>query len=66
MPSYEFWYDETNTFKAWFEADNLEQAKELVSKVQDGELDITDLPEFQNKDKNYELLIDHLTELTDV
>jgi hypothetical protein len=63
MPTYEFWYDETNTFKAWFTADNEEQARELVSEVEDGNVDITELPDFQNKDKNYELRIDGLTEI---
>lgn len=63
MPTYEFWYDETYTFKAWFEADTEEQARELVSEVENGNLDITELPDFQNKDKNYELLIDGLTEM---
>jgi hypothetical protein len=65
MPTYEFWYDETNTFKAWFTADNEEQARELVSEVEDGNVDITELPDFQNKDKNYELRIDGLTEIGD-
>jgi hypothetical protein len=63
MPIYEFWYDETYTFKAWFEADTEEQAIKLISEVENGELDITELPDFENKDKNYELLIDGLTEM---
>ena len=63
MPTYEFWYDETNTYKAWITADSLEQAKELVGQVQDGKLDMEDLPDFENRSKAYELLIDTVEEI---
>ena len=63
MPTYEFWYDETSTYKAWITADSLEQAKELVGQVQDGEISLDDLPDFENKSKAYELLIDTIEEI---
>jgi hypothetical protein len=66
MPTYEFWYDETNTYKAWITADSLEQAKELVNKVQDGNLEMEDLPGFENRSKAYELLIDTVEEMGEI
>ena len=66
MPVYEFWYDETNTFKAWITADSLEQAEELVNKVQDGNLEMEDLPGFENRSKAYELLIDTVEEMEEI
>lgn len=55
MPkTYTFWYSETYTYKGGFDAENLEEAKELLSKVFDGEIGIEELPEFWNKDKGYE------------
>jgi SepF-like predicted cell division protein (DUF552 family) len=63
MPTYQIWYDETNTYKAWFTADSEEQAKELIDEVENGNVDITELPNFENNGKNYELRIDELTEI---
>ena len=58
MPTYELWYSESYTYKAWFEADNKEEAIKLLEKVQNGDLIIDDLPEFGRKDKGYELDIE--------
>ena len=58
MPTYEIWYDETYTYKAWFTADNEEHAKELLSLVQDGQAEWDSLDDFQNKDKGYELQVE--------
>ena len=55
MPSYEIWYSESYTYKAWFDAENKEEAVKLLEQVQNGDLMIDDLPEFGNKDKGYEL-----------
>lgn len=55
MPTYEIWYSESYTYKAWFDADSKEEAVNLLEQVQNGELMIDDLPEFGNKDKGYEL-----------
>lgn len=59
---YEFWYDETYTYKAWIEADSAEEASELVNQVEFGELDINALPAFVNKDKGYTLTFGDLIE----
>lgn len=55
MARYTVWYSETYTYKAWFEADSKEHAQELLEQVRDSEIDVEELPEFGNKDKNYEL-----------
>jgi hypothetical protein len=34
MPTYEFWYDETTTRKAYFEADDNVEARGLVQMVE--------------------------------
>ena len=64
MARFSVWYDESSTFKAWFEADSIEHARELISQVQECELDIEDLPAFINKDKNYgiEIAVDTIEE----
>ena len=66
MPSYEFWYDETYTYKAYFEADNLEEAEKLYESAREGEIAPTDIPNVFVKDKNYTLEMDNLEEITDV
>jgi hypothetical protein len=62
--TFEFWYDEVYTYKAWIEADSQEEADELINQVESGDLDINALPKFQNKDKGYTLTIGQLTEET--
>ncbi len=57
MPTYEFWYSEIDTYKAWFEADSEEEALALLKKVQDGE-HIGDLPNFDSSAKEFEVEID--------
>lgn len=66
MPKYEFWYDETYTYKATFTADNLEEAEKLHESVRDGSIAPDDLPDVFLKDKNYTLELDELKETTDV
>lgn len=63
MATYEFWYDETYTHKAWIEADSQEEADELINRVEESEIEIVDLPKFRNKDKNYTLTIGMLQEV---
>lgn len=53
-----FWYSETYTYKGWFEAESEEQARTFLSRVEDAEWEMSDLPEFGFKDKGYELEID--------
>jgi len=54
MPTYEFWYSETDTFKAWFDARNIKQAEKLLKEVFEGNKSVGDLPNFENNSKNYE------------
>lgn len=57
MPTFSFWYDESSTYKAWFEAESLEQAEELLRQVQDGENMFEDLPSVLEKHKGGSLEI---------
>jgi hypothetical protein len=63
MSKHEFWYDETITYKGWFEAENTEEAQEMLDALQAGNLSFDDLPEFQSKDKNYTLEVDKPTRM---
>jgi hypothetical protein len=65
MATFEFWYDETYTYKAWIEADSQEEADEFINQVEMSELEITDLPKFVNKDKGYTLTIGALVKEAD-
>jgi len=57
MTMYTFWYTEEVTYKAGFEAESPEQAKELLEGIQSGEAYVDDLPEFWNKHKDGSLYI---------
>lgn len=58
MKEYSFWYSETYTYKAWFEAESEEQARTFLARVEDGEWELEELPEFQKSDKAYEVELD--------
>jgi hypothetical protein len=64
LKTYEFWYDEVYTYKAWIQAESQEQADELINQVEMADLDINALPGFTNKDKGYTLTIGMLKEET--
>jgi hypothetical protein len=51
MKTYTFWYTEEVTYKAGFQAESLEHAKELLLGLQRGEANVDDLPEFWNSTK---------------
>jgi hypothetical protein len=55
MPTFEFWYDETYTYKATFDAENLEEAEKLYESVREGEIAPEDIPDVFIKDKHYQL-----------
>ena len=61
MSTFEFWYDETYTYKGWFEAENAEEAQEMLDGLEAGNLTFDDLPKFQSKDKNYTLEVEKPT-----
>lgn len=54
MPTYTFWYSETATYKGYFTAENLEQAKELLAKT-GREINAEDLPNWEQKLKEFEV-----------
>ena len=57
--TFTFWYSETVTYKGWFEAESIEQARELLEQVMSADIDMeADLPKFGFKDKGFELEID--------
>jgi hypothetical protein len=58
MPQYTIWFSETYTNKGWYNADNLEQAKEIANKLELGEITFDDLTGWGYKDKGYELDVD--------
>ncbi len=58
MPEYEFWYSETYTYKAYFQADDNTEAKGLLRMVENGEIGPDDINGIHLKDKGYEIDID--------
>jgi hypothetical protein len=68
MARFQVWYTEETTYKAYFEADSLEQAEELLEQVQRGETFTEELPEFHSKIKESGLYVgmDTLEELPEV
>ena len=59
MKKFTVWKSETDIYKLWFEADNLEHAKELIAKYNSGELET--LPNQQDSLKSVEMEIDTFT-----
>jgi hypothetical protein len=58
MPTYEFWYDETYTRKAYFEAEDNVEARGLLEMVDKGELGPEDIDNVYFKDVSHEIGID--------
>lgn len=58
MATYEFWYNEVETFKGYFEAESREEAIELLGEISKGLRDITDLEGWESRSKDYQLEID--------
>jgi hypothetical protein len=58
MPTYEFWYDETYTRKAYFEADDNVHARGLVEMVDKGDIGPEDIDGVYFKEAGYEIGID--------
>lgn len=55
MATFEFWYSETDVYKAWFDAKNSRQAEKLLKQVfETGEKSLGDLPNFDSNGKDYE------------
>lgn len=58
MATYEIWYNEVETFKAYFEAETEEEARELMSNVENGIIDYTDIEGWDSRGKDYHLDVD--------
>lgn len=58
MPDYTFWHNVEEAWKAGFTADSVEHAQQLLEAVENGEMELTDLPDYWEKNKGIETLID--------
>jgi hypothetical protein len=58
MPTFSFFCTESNTYQAWFEAESLEAAQAMVDKIEQGEMSVQELPEFQQKLRGIEALFE--------
>ena len=63
MPTFMAYYQTGDYGKLWFEAENLEEADYLLSRVEDEKLSIDDLPNVENKVKGDEFSYQGLTEV---
>lgn len=54
MRLYSIWFSETDTYKMFFQAKNLEEAQKLINKIRSGEINTTDLPEMEKVGKSFE------------
>lgn len=61
MPTYEFWFDEITTRKAFFDADDNVEAKGILELVESGEISPEQVDKIYFKDKGYSIEIDPLT-----
>lgn len=55
MKTFTFRFNEVSMQQVWFEAENEEQAKALMQKVQDDEMNISDLPKAYERNRGIEL-----------
>jgi hypothetical protein len=61
MATFTVWFSQTDTSKAWFEAESKEQALALLEKLNSGEIDHTQLDNLSIKLKEVELEFDPYT-----
>jgi hypothetical protein len=55
LKTFTFRFNEVSMQQVWFEAENEEQAKALMQKVQDDEMNISDLPKAYERNRGIEL-----------
>jgi len=55
--TYTFWYTQETTYKGYFMAGSREEAEELLNKLERGEIETSDLPDFDNSVKEDNLLV---------
>ena len=58
MPKYTFWHNVEETWKASFTADSMEHAEQLLEAAQDGDMNLSDLPDYDERNKGLDLNID--------
>jgi hypothetical protein len=58
MKHYSVWYSETDVYKAYFQAENLEEAKKIIESVRNGETNFSELLGAETVSKEYEIEID--------
>ena len=55
MAIYSFRFNEVSMNQVWFEAADLEEAKELMRKCEEDEMNISDLPKSSERNRGIEL-----------
>ena len=55
MAIFSFRYDEVSMNQVWFEADNLDHAKELMKQVENEEINVSDLPQAQERNRGIQM-----------
>jgi len=58
MAKFTFRFDEVAMNQVWFDADNEEQAKALMQQVMDEEIDVSDLPNAEERNRGIALSFD--------
>ena len=65
MPTFSFFYTESNTYQAWFEAESLEAAQAMVDQIEQGEVAVEELPELFQKLEGVETTVERAEECDD-
>lgn len=55
MPKYSFRFNEVAESQVWFDAANLDEAKALMKKCEDDEMNISDLPGAQERNHGIDI-----------
>lgn len=55
MKTYSFRFNEVSMNQVWFEAENVAQAHELMKKCENGDINISDLPNAQERNRGIDL-----------
>lgn len=55
MPKYSFRFNEVSMNQVWFDAANLEEAQALMKKCENDDMNISDLPGAQERNRGIEL-----------
>lgn len=55
MAIFSFRYDEVAMNQVWFEADDLDHAQKLMKQVEDEEINVSDLPQVQERNRGIQM-----------